>query len=192
MRTTHRAGFTLGELLVSLVLLSIVLGAVFGTVLTTQQEFFRQREIVKGQDALRNAEIIIGTVMKAAGADPANTKAGKLEPNPLNHATFDNVRTVSDFNPVNGVFTDALEDVLVFVDRDTLFVRWQTGTTAQPVAYPVRSVKFDYYASNGTLLTNIPDIVGATRVKVTLTAPRNSRDATLERRESWVYLRNRR
>jgi prepilin-type N-terminal cleavage/methylation domain-containing protein len=193
MRTRRlRSGFTLAELLVSLVMLGIVLGAVMGTVLTTQQEFFKHREIVKGQDALRNAEIIIGTVLRAAGADPANTKQAKLEPNPLNHAVFDNVRTFSDFNPVNGVFTDPLEDVLVHLANDTLYVRWQAGTLAQPVAYPVRSLQFEYFASNGTLLTNVADIVGATRVRMTLTAPRSSKNATLERRQSWIYLRNRR
>jgi prepilin-type N-terminal cleavage/methylation domain-containing protein len=192
MTTTRRSGFTLVELLVSLTLLAVLLGGVFGLVVTTQREFFRQRDVITGQDALRNAEIVIGTVLRAAGADPGITGLARLEPNPLAHAYFDNLRTVSDFNPVDRDFNDPLEDVLVYVASDTLYVRWQAGALAQPVAYPVRSVRFEYYDRTGAILTTVPAVLNATRVKLTLTTLRSSRDATLERRESWIYLRNRR
>lgn len=192
MRTQSRAGFTLAELLVSFVLLGLVLSAVFSTVLTTHRGFNQQQDIVNAQDALRSAEIVIGTVLRAAGADPAQTKLAKLDPNPMNNAVFDNIRTVSDFNPVDMLFTGELEDVQVHVANDTLFVRWQAGAQPEAVAYPVRSIRFEYYANNGVLLTTPANIVGATRVKLTLTAPRSSDNATLERRESWIYLRNRR
>ena len=190
--TSRRSGFTLAEALISIVLLGVVLGGVMSLVLKTQQEFFRQQETVRGQDAFRDAEIVIGTVLRAAGADPGETKLAKLEPNPLNHPYFDNLRTVSDFNPVNRLFTDPLEDVLVYAQNDTLYVRWQAGTLPQPVAYPVRTIRFAYYDNAGTPLTTVASVANATRVKVTMTTLRSSRDATLERRESWFYLRNRR
>lgn len=191
-------GFTLVELVVSLTLLSVIVGAVVGVTLGMQRGYVRQRETVTAEDALRIAETTIATILRSAGANPRDLSGGsapRLEPNPLNHATFDNLRVVADFNPADGNMNGDLEDVQLWVANDTLFVRWKAATAggvAAPVAYPVRSVLFQYYANDGTLLTSVPQVVGATRVKVTLTAPRHNRPTVLTRREIWVYLRNRR
>jgi hypothetical protein len=80
----------------------------------------------------------------------------------------------------------------VYALNDTLFVRWQNGGAVAPVAFPVRTLLFQY-DSAGTIL-NDPVIIrrAATRVRITLEAPRHNRTNLLARRDTWVYLRNRR
>ena len=187
-----RKGLTLIELIVSLTLLSFILASVLATVVKTQQESTRMQNVVQAQNAVRDAEMILTRILRTAGADPVNSKLALLNPNPLGNAVFDNVRTVADFNPADKDVLDPMEDVQVHVASDTLFVRWQAGTAPQPVAYPIRSLRFAYYSSAGALLTTTAQIANATRVKVTIVAPRSPHNGTLERRESWVYLRNRR
>ena len=192
MRASGRAGFTLVEVLVSLTMLSIVLGAAVAVMLGVQRGYIRQRETARAETALRTAETTVVSVLRTAGADPYNTGLTLLDPDAKNRGVFDNVRVVSDFNPADGDVKDLLEDVLVYVERDTLYVSWKQGEPATPVAAPVRLLRFEYYPSTGPPLTTRAQILGATRVKVLLAAPRHSRTTALARRESWVYLRNRR
>jgi prepilin-type N-terminal cleavage/methylation domain-containing protein len=196
MARLGRAGFTLTELMLSLGLLAVVLSSVMGVVVNMQRGYIRQREAARGEDALRVAETTILTVFRTAEANPrgiTGAMAPRILANPLNRAAFDNVRILSDFNPVDGDVTDLLEDVLVHVTNDTLFIRWQSGAgSGVPVASPVRSLLFEYFTATGTVPLTAAQIALARRVRFTLTAPRHSRTAALLRRETWVFLRNRR
>lgn len=198
MRRLGRAGFTLTELLISLGLLSIVLAAVMAVVVNMQQGYVNQREAARGEDALRLAESALITILRTAESNPRKIvgfNAPRILANPLSHATFDNVRVVSDFAAPgpDGDVADRLEDVLVSVANDTLYIRWQAGVgIGEPVAYPVRSLLFEYYTANGTVPLTAAQIGTARRVRFILTAPRHPRTTALVRRETWVYLRNRR
>jgi prepilin-type N-terminal cleavage/methylation domain-containing protein len=196
MARLGRAGFTLTELMLSLGLLAVVLGSVMGVVVNMQRGYIRQREAARGEDALRVAETTILTVFRTAEANPrgiTGAMAPRILANPLGRTAFDNVRILSDFNPVDGDVTDLLEDVLIHVTNDTLFIRWQSGAgSGVPVASPVRSLLFEYYTATGTVPLTAAQIALARRVRFTLTAPRHSRTAALLRRETWVFLRNRR
>ena len=187
-------GFTLPELLISLVLLGVVLGSVLGVVVSMQRGYVRQREVARADDALRLAETTLAGILRMARANPlgmTGASAPRLEANPRNAAGFDNVRVVADFNPADGATTGLLEDVLVWAESDTIFVRWQAGQQPSPVAFPVRSLLFEYDSSGTALTTAAAAGRAATRVKVTITAPRHTRSAALARREIWVHLRNR-
>ncbi len=195
MRGQERAGFTLIELMISLVMLSIVLTAMIGTMTSMQRGYIRQREIARTEDALRSAELTITAILRSAGANARNISAGsipRIDPDPLAVGPpFTRLRVVSDYNPVDQDVLDPLEDVVVSTVNDTLYVQWQFGQPAAPVAFPVRSLAFAY-DSNGTALTTATNVTrAATRVRVTLTAPRHSRTTVLARRDTWVYLRNR-
>lgn len=196
MRHVGRAGFTLAELLVSLVLLGIVLTSVMGVVLSMQRGYVRQREAARTEDALRVAETAIVTIMRTAGSNPRGIlgfNAPRILASPRGHTTFDEVRVVSDFNPPDGDVADRLEDVFVSIANDTLYIRWQAGVgVGEQVAYPVRSLLFEYYTAAGTVPLTAAEIGLARRVRFILTAPRHSRTTALARRETWVYLRNRR
>ena len=187
-RRTQELGFTILELIVSMSLLSIVLAGFFGAILTTQRMYTDQLAIARGEEAIRAAEFAIGVVLRAAGADPLRTGTPGLDPDPLGHGRFDNVRAISDFNPPDGDTDDLLEDVLIWVNSDTLLFRWSAAGEGQAMAYPVNQVGFRYFANDGTELTGA---AGATRILFTIEVPRDPHSQSVQRRESWVYLRNR-
>jgi prepilin-type N-terminal cleavage/methylation domain-containing protein len=192
--TIRRRGFSLIELMISMVLLTVELGAVKRVTLSMQRSYVRQQQVTAADDALRAAELTLLTVMRTAGANPyalSGTNAPQLDPDPTNSGVFNSVRAVADFNPANGVTTDNLEDVQVSVVSDTMRVRWVRGGTADPVAFGIRSLLFQYYASNGVATTTKANVAVATRVKITITAIAHTRTDVLTQRVFWLNLRNR-
>ena len=191
------AGFTILELIVAMVLLSAILAALFGTITRTQQRYVEHKVNTRSHETLGMAEATMIRVFRSARADPTKVtsfgigttfKPG-ITPNPLNHATWDNVAVRSDFNPADGDFNDLLEDVQFSTASDTLYVRWQNGGATTPMAYPVRSLLFEYYSSGGVQITNPADVVGAARVKFTITVP-GKPGAPLVKRTTWATVRN--
>ncbi|HYF38719.1 MAG TPA: prepilin-type N-terminal cleavage/methylation domain-containing protein [Gemmatimonadales bacterium] len=194
MTKRNSRGFTLVELMIAMTMLAVVMGGVVSTMTSMQRGYIRQREVARSEDALRVAELTITKILQTAGSNPLNISPLAANPPRLEPYTapFDTLRVVADFNPVNGVVTDLLEDMEVYALNDTLFVRWQSGGAVAPVAFPVRTLLFQY-DSAGTVL-NDPVIIrrAATRVRVTLEAPKHRSTNLLSRRDTWVYLRNRR
>jgi hypothetical protein len=129
-------------------------------------------------------------VMRSARADPLAAGVGLLDPDPDGNGVFDDVRVRGDVsNPSDGDAADAMEDVGIRLDADTLKVRWSTGAAEQAVAFPVNLIRFEYYALDGTQLTTAAAAANAARVKVTVAVER-PHSAVLLRRESWIYIRN--
>lgn len=194
MTPSKRSGFSLAELIITLALFGIVMAGVTSVVVSMQKGYARERNVSRSQDALRVAETTIANILRMAGANPMSltgVNAPVIDPNPRSAGSYNNIRVVADFNPVNGNMNSVLEDVLVYTQSDTMYVRWQAGMAATPVAYPVRSLLFSY-DSSGTALT-APAVIAraANRVKVVLTAPSHKSTGPLARREIWVQLRNR-
>lgn len=186
------SGFVLVELLITLTVFTIVFGGVMGLIVSVQRSYTAQRSAVRAEEGLRAAQLVLGTVLRTAASDPAKEYVGLLDPDPRGNGVFDNVRVVSDFNPVDGLTNGQLEDMLVYVESDTLFVRWQSGGQPVAAAHPVDALTLDYFSSDGTALTTVTQVASATRVLVTLTAPPDLASGATQRLESWVYLRNRR
>ena len=191
MRPQSQAGFTLIELMISLTMLAIVLGALTTSMVSMQRGYTRQRETARSEDALRNAEVVLSSILRYAGANPLNLGGGGAPRIDPYAPPFDTLRVVADFNPANGDVTNLLEDVLVYAVNDTLYVRWQAGAAEAPVAWPVRTVAFQYDSSGTILATNVDAARAAKRVRITLQAPKHSRTNQLATRVSWIYLRNR-
>jgi prepilin-type N-terminal cleavage/methylation domain-containing protein len=189
-RRVSRAGFTLVEMLITLTLFSIVAGAVTVMITQTQRDYTRQRQVVQLQENLRTAELVVTRLLRTATVDPMNLNVGSVVMDPLAHGVFDNIRVRSDYNPADGDVLDPLEDALVYTARDTLYVRWQAGAVPQPMAYPVRTILFEYFAADNTPVTTQAQFPNAAKVKYTLTAPVTPGDAAVKRRESWVFFRN--
>lgn len=184
-------GFTLIEMMITITLLSVVIGGILGVVIGVQRDYVRQRDVQRSQEALRAAETAITTVLRSAKADPFETGNATIDPDPLGHASWDNLRVVSDHNPADGDFADPLEDVQFWVDADSLKVRWQSGGPAQVLAYPVQEVRFDYYDDDGGTLTTAAAVDSfAARVQVTMRADRGVRSSAVDRLETTVHLRN--
>lgn len=190
-RIRGRGGFSLIELMISLTILSLVMGALMTAVVRVQRGYVDQRERVRAQESLRVAQMTLITILRSAGADPRNLGSAQLDPDPNANGIFDDLRVVSNLN-MDADYLDPLEDVRVWVGNDTLWVRWQNGGTPQALAEPIRSLRFQYYGNDGYEFTDKTQVVGATRAKFVLEAPRDPRTGTLERIESWwVQLRNR-
>ena len=192
MRVEPRSyGFSLVELVVSLLLLSLILGSLGTVVVTMQRSFTRQQTTLRSQEALRAGEMIIANILRTARADPNDTGGGLLDPDPFNDGVFRSLRARADFNPPDRDFDDPLEDVTVGVSNDTLYVIWQSGGPIQPLAHPVDSLRFEYFNDAGTALTTDAEVSGATKVRLTLVAAEDPLSGSVERRVSWIYLRNR-
>ncbi len=192
MRAQPRSnGFSLLELVISLLLLGLILGSLFGAVISSQRSFTRQQTTLRSQEALRVAEMIIANVLRTARADPNDTGGGLLDPDPFNSGVYNTVRARADFNPPDRDFDDPLEDVTVGVRNDTLLVIWQSGGAVQRLAHPVDSVLFEYFNDAGTALTTDAQVSGATKVRLTIVAAEDPLSGSAERRVSWIYLRNR-
>lgn len=183
-------GFTLTEVLIALTLLTIVMGSLFGLIVRSQREYVRQREAVRAHDGLRMAEGAIAAVLRSAGADLYERGGASIDPDPMGHGEFDNLRVTSDFNPADGDAADLYEDVQIWIKGDTLTARWRAGEGARPMVYPVESLRFWYYAADGTEITDPAQIGNATRARFRIETPKDARTGTHERREAWVYLRN--
>lgn len=186
----RRSGVTLIEMLVTLSLLSVIMAGVTGMVTRTQRDYTRQREAIRLQENMRNAEMTIARLLRTAAVDPLDLSIGSLDVDPLARGAFDNVRVRSDFNPVDGDVLDPLEDALVYTSHDTLYVRWQAGAVPQPIAYPVRSLLFEYFAADDSPVTTQAQIGSAVKAKYTITAPVKPDDTQLKARIAWVHFRN--
>ncbi len=189
-RRTRRAGFSLIEMMIALGLLGVIIAAMGGTIISVIRSYGRQTRAIHAQESLRSVELLLTRLVRSGRADPFSTNNATIAPDPLGRGTFDNIRVRSDFNPADGLLTGLLEDTQAHVASDTLYVRWQAGAQPQAVAFPVRSIRFEYFATNGTAITTAAQIPNATRVRLTLAVPRDTGSVLLIRRQSWIYLRN--
>lgn len=187
-----RGGFSLVEMVISLGLSSLVIAVFYGTVANLQRNYREQRDTRMAEESLRTAEQILRTVLQSAGADPLLTGQGGLNPDPYNTGSFDNIRIRSDFNPPDGSFNDVLEDVRLRVVADSLMVQWTGSGSPQAMAYPVRSVQFEYFDATGVVITNPSNVSSAKSVRLTISAPENPVSNVLRSRQTWVFLQNRR
>jgi prepilin-type N-terminal cleavage/methylation domain-containing protein len=190
MLRRKRSGFTLVEMLISFALLSLVMAAILGAFISFQRSYVRQRESVQAQETLQSTELLLTRLLRSARAAPLNATPFAIDPDPLKQGVFGSIRLRSDFNPTDGDVQDMLEDVLVQVRSDTMYVTWQAGAAAQPFAHPVQSMRFAYFATNGRELTTAAEVPAATRVKLSIVAPRKADPGVPVRRESWIFLRN--
>jgi prepilin-type N-terminal cleavage/methylation domain-containing protein len=192
LRLQARRGFSIVEMIISLSVGSIVAAAIFGTIAIMQRQYRTQRETRTVEDGMRVAEQMLRTVLQGAGADPRSIGVTALDPLTLTAGKGNQIRVRSDFNPANAAVTDTLEDVSVRVVADTLQVRWIAGGLFQALAYPVRSISFEYFDQAFTPLTTTATAANAIAVRFTINAPENPKSSIVRSRQTWVYLQNRR
>jgi prepilin-type N-terminal cleavage/methylation domain-containing protein len=190
--TRVRAGYTLVEVLVAMTIFSVFAGAIATAVITMQRAYTSQTTSVRSQEALRVAPLTLTTVLRTARANPFDRDdLSFIDADPFGDGLFSAIRVVSDFNPPNGETDDPLEDILVFVEADTLFVSWQADADPVATAFPVRNLRFEYFDENGNTLTDPEEAADARRVRFILESPRPDGLGRNEVIESWVLIRNR-
>ena len=192
MKARNRAGFSIMEVMVEMAIFTIVMASLMSVVIGLQKRYVDQRERVRAQESLRVAQMTLAPIPRAAGADPKNSGLTSVDVDPNADGVFNDLRVRTDFNPIDGDVADVLEDVHVYVSTDTLWIRWQAGAAAQPLAWPIKSLTFEYYGNNGAKMLTAYETVGATRARFILESPRDIRTNQLERTEAWwVNMRNR-
>lgn len=192
MQLKAREGFSLVEMVIALTISSLVMATFFGTIANMQKQYRGQRDTRMAEESLRTAEQVLRTILQTAAADPMLTGQALLDPDPMGNTGFDDLRVRSDFNPADGDFTDALEEVRVKVQADTMFVQWSSSGSYQPLVYPVRSITFEYFDAAGTPLTTAATAANAKSVRFTISAPESPVSNILRSRQTWVFLQNRR
>lgn len=186
----RRRGFTLIELLVALVITLVALSATGAVLLNGQRDMLRQRGQRRAEEAVRTGIMIADNILRATGSNPAAAVFTALTPDYVPTGSFNNVRVRADRNG-DGDVADQYEDVRLRVRNDSLLARWTaTAATDELVAFPVRSLLFEYFDANRVAVTLAANIGNARLVRVTVSAPRADPAAPLLRRTLWVDLRN--
>jgi hypothetical protein len=195
-RLRLRTGFTVAELMVSLVVLAAVVGASTATLLKVQKQYNTQRTVTETRETLRAVEMVVQRAFRNARVNPRNASAATvgMVVDPLGRAAtnggiFNMVDIRGDFNPIDGLAKGDWEDVRVELTQDTVYVRYKQNVDKEAVAYPVSQLRFQFYNLAGTELTTAGTAAGARSVKVTMAAPVPKTSTTLKR-ELWIFLRN--
>jgi prepilin-type N-terminal cleavage/methylation domain-containing protein len=192
LQLRSRPGFSLVEMIISLSVGSLLIAAFFGTITNMQRQYRTQRDSRMAEDGMRTAEQVVRTVLQGAAADPLGKGLSSLDPGTLVGGKGSEIHIKSDFNPADGDIDDTLEDVTIKVVSDTLMVRWTGTGSFQALAYPVRTITFEYFDEGLNPLTTTATAAAAIAVRFTIAAPENPRSSTLRSRQTWVYLQNRR
>ena len=165
-----QAGFSMIELLISTVIMSIVLGMVLQILVSLQQDYLDQSEILEIQtNAVTSLDTMVRLV-RMAGSNPENIAVTALDADPDGNAAYDSIRIQADWNPADGALDDDYEDVAFTTSNDVLMISEQ-GVTATPFLEGINAIAFNYLDSAGAAIadpvTNVDDIV---TVRITLTA----------------------
>jgi prepilin-type N-terminal cleavage/methylation domain-containing protein len=191
----RRSGFTLVELLISMIVLSVVMAGTAITIVKVQRQYTSQRSTVEARDLARALETTLGGLFRVAGANPRRiTTTGVLMTSmtvdPLARGVWNNVDLQADFNPVDSLLTGDLEQVHVRLTNDTVYLRMRSGGTLDPVGAPVSQLLFRFYDVDGNEITNAAQVPAtARRVRMTIRVPIKSSSQTVER-DSWIAIRN--
>lgn len=188
-RMASRAGFTLAELLVSMTMLTVVMGSVVSVMMQVQRDYSRQKSRDESMIAVRSAELLMSRVFRTAGADPTTVGVTGIVAQPNGAGS---VRVRADFNPADGDTNDDLEDVTIDVVGTGMRVKWRGDGAPMELAKPVSTLTFEYYRRDGTQITDLAYADSAKRVKIVITSPMTDRDGntTTLRSESWAFVRN--
>ncbi|PYT33503.1 MAG: hypothetical protein DMF52_15490 [Acidobacteria bacterium] len=161
------SGFTLVELLVSLALLSMVLGGVAGLLVQNSRINRAEQMSAEVQSNARNCLSMIVQVLRTAGWDPRNAgfAAVALDPSPTNTNNY--IEVFADLNE-DGDASDAGEDVIIrwAVDR----IEWRTDPS-QPYVTLSDSISNDADGDGTAETMFVPDsMTNPTRITVRITA----------------------
>lgn len=159
----NQEGFSLIELLLVCVMLTVILGIITVVVSGLQSNYAQRRSRVEQLNDGSAVLDLITHIIRVAGA---NTTSQALTPTGTNQ-----LRIRADWNPMDGNLNGQYEDVTFFVSNKTLSIRNEITTVQTDLVSNVNSLKFEYFDSNGNTTANPTQIA---RVKITLEIGTNS------------------
>lgn len=150
------AGFTLMEVLVSIAIVSIVLGAIFG-MFNGLSRSYTQQDVISGvQQSLRGGLAIMTKDLRMAGFDPLGSgQFGIVE------ASTTKIRLTSDTDMGGAVDDSNFERISYDFDAgdnqlEQILYEGTGSESTQPVIENVTNLTFTYLDTNGNTIVGLP------------------------------------
>jgi len=167
-------GFTLVEMMMTLLIFGVVMGVIGNVFFTTQGLYGRTSERATQQMSARAGLSIIAEELRRAGYDPDGAGIVGLE-----SAHADTIRVNAELNDVDGLQTgEPSETVTYYFDQDLEAVMRNPGTGAQVMVEDVTAFTMTYYdAANQVvgpppLTPTLAGTVRSVEVLITTETPR--------------------
>ena len=169
----QQRGFTLVEMLVSLAVLSLAIGAIAPLLLDSSRVNRSQQMTMTVQADARNCLELVTSIIRSSGWDPRKTGFAALTLNASDPASADHIEVFADLNE-DGDTADDGEDVLVQLSGKQLQWRKSTGGTLVVLADDVTN---DANGDGTAELMFTPDSATApTKITVKMTTQSAARD----------------
>jgi hypothetical protein len=148
------AGFSLSELLVTVVVMLFTLGIVTQFVARSNVVYAQQRAHMERRYTAATTADMILRLLRQAGTPGGSMPLVTVATDPDGNGALDSIRIVSDWNPHDGLPNDPYEDVRFTVAGNTLFK--QEPTDVAPVAFAdnISSLTFAYFNPGGGPVLN--------------------------------------
>jgi type II secretory pathway pseudopilin PulG len=154
------AGFSLVELLVTLIVTLAVLGTVGSIAVRSNVIFRQQREHFDRRYNVTSTLDMIGRLLRQAEI---------VMPDPDGNGQLDSVQIIADWNPRNGNTNDPYENIRFTVAGNTLFKREPADAAPVPFADGISSVTFAYFNPGGGPVLNPLSVTQSQLAFVTVT-----------------------
>ena len=176
-------GFTLVELLVTMVVTIIIAGSAFISFKSQDHSYTIQDEIVEMQQNLRAALFILTREIRMAGYDPTGLAGARIT-----EALPGSISFTQDLNE-DGNCNGTNENILFGLQNDTNstgivgpdgVLGRNTGGGLQPIAENIQAIEFYYTLADGTNTTSPsnPDNIRTVKVSILACARQPDRDYT--------------
>jgi type IV pilus assembly protein PilW len=190
-KTAHRSnsqkGFTLVELMMSVLIFGLVMAGVFTAYRSQQRSQTAQEAVADMQQNIRAAMVMMSQDIREAGCDPTSLSgAGVVVATPgLFQFTRDIAGDPVNPNQANGSLADPNENVTYgfsvandagrdgIADAGVAELGRDTGGGFQPIAENISAIEFNYMLDDGVTITTTPNgaqLAHIARVQVSVLA----------------------
>jgi type IV pilus assembly protein PilW len=148
-----KRGFSLNELLVALVIMSVVSSAIYGVFLVSGRSYTTQSVTADVQQSVRSAMEVILQDIRAAGLDPAASGNFGIELAEAEKLRFTCDSIDAGLNDFNGILDDTNSERITYVLEGTRLnqILYETteSETGAPLIRDVQNLKFTYLDADG-------------------------------------------
>jgi type IV pilus assembly protein PilW len=175
----NESGFTLIEIMITLLISSVMLGAVFLSYSGQQKSYVVNNKLTEVQQNLRAAIVIMAKDIREAGCDPTGKSGAGIVIATAGRFQFtkDIAGNTVNLNEGDGDLDDTNEDISLgfstgndaasdgLADAGAANLGRDTGAGFQPIAENIERIEFNYLLNDGTSDTtpsssDINDIIG--------------------------------
>jgi type IV pilus assembly protein PilW len=159
-RSLNEQGFTIIELLVSMAVFLLAIGAIYSTFQTQHKSYLMQQEVAAMQQNLRAAMFYMQREIRMAGCDPLGTAgAGIFTANSDSISFTEDVRGDSAGSDPDGALDDPNENITYNLDdSDGDGIDDELDRNNQTVAQNIDALNFVYLDANGIETAVLADI----------------------------------